>query len=95
MESVEHNDDADTKYAEVTGVGLEGCLVGQGISVDPVACEPLIKAHICDQDSVPSDERCDRRNTDEPLKDGASILGHVQVCKESGKHLYGNLNMSD
>jgi len=85
LESVEHDDDADAKYAEIACVGLEGRLVGQGISIDPVACKPLIKAHVCDQDSVPSDESCDCRNTDEPLKDGASILVNVQVCKESGK----------
>jgi hypothetical protein len=62
LESVEQDDEVDEKDAEVAGVRLEGCLVGQGISIDAVVCEPLIEAHVCDQDDVPSDETCDRRD---------------------------------
>ena len=95
MESVEHDDDADAKYAEIARVRLERRFVGQGISIDPVVCEPLMKAHVCDEDRVPSDESRDCSNTDEPLKDGASIVVNIQVCKESRKHLLRDLNMSD
>lgn len=74
LESVEHDDDADEKYAEIAGVRLEGRLVGQGIPIDPMICEPLVKAHVCDQDDVPCDEACDRCDMGDRLKDGTSVV---------------------
>ena len=77
MESIGQDDDSEEKYAEIAGVGLERCLVGKRISIDAVVCEPLIKAHVCDQDDVPSDETCDCRDMDEPIKDGTSVFINV------------------
>ena len=46
----------------------------------------LVKAHICDQDDVPSDETHDCRDTGEPLEDGTSIMVNVKIRQESRKH---------
>jgi len=83
LESIEKNNEIDTKNAEVAGVRLEGCLIGQLISINAVVREPLVEADVCDQDDVPSNETSDGCNIHEPPENDAPICIDVHIRKKS------------
>jgi len=85
LESVKEYDDADEKDSKVARVRLPGCLIRQGISIDAMVFEPMVEAHVCDQNDVPSDETGDRGDIHEPRKDGAAICTDVHVCENSSE----------
>lgn len=82
VEAIEQDDDAEEDEGKPGGVGLEGGLEDEGVAVDALDFERLVKLNVRDANADPGEEISDGGEILEPLKHDRGARGATQKGEE-------------